>query len=469
MYTHNYEKLTIPEAEKIIAGTFVQGTTSIAGECITRLYTQTLVANSDKSITSIYPETGADNELVCWFETQDNRVDPTSVRISDITVYVNSTEIFDYALSPYNATVPDGTEMVWSYGTEVDSTYTYTYTDYISPTLIGGYNGVTGVKSTTGAATIPYKVTIGDIESNVAYITVKDAADQQQDMLDAGNSIILVYNLTTLGKTTGDYINVYCAGINPQYSYSRVKNVFAVTTTDADLSTTDPTKLPVRQVSSSEITRGSTGYWTMAITSDMIVDDDKVVLYLQFDKDTTTLPAEIEYGNPHIEKIYIPNPYTTLDRALIYKNQKLTTVITGASVSTFTQGCITYAPKLTNIYIGSATAPTLKQTGYPGFTFVDVENGDLKTTASNVIIHTPSGATGYDTDSTNVWSWPGCIKATTGTNKVEYGNYKGETFKLEDFTENVAAIHTWSISNDYSVADALHILYDRDSSGAKKA
>lgn len=468
MYTHNYEKLTIPEAEKIIAGTFVQGTTSIAGECITRLYTQTLVANSDKSITSIYPETGADNELVCWFETKDNRVDPTSVRISDITVYVNNTEIFDYTLSPYNATVPDGTQMVWSYGTEVDSTYTYSYTDYISPTLIGGYDGVTGVKSTTGTATIPYKVTIGDLESNIAYITVKDAADQQQDMLNKGNIITLVYNLTDIGVSSGGSINVYSPGYTNPVSYKRVDYVWAVSTSGVTQDDVNPFQLPIKNVSNDVYK--SNEAWLLNVTDDMIVDGNKVVLYLQFDKSTTTIPVELEYENPDIEKIYIPKPYDTFERAMVYNNSHLTTIITGTSVDTLNQNCMAYLPSLKNVYIGSAAAPTLKQTYYPGFTFIDVEHGNVKTTASNVVIHVPSTATGYDASETDVWKWPGCFKATTGTNTVKYGRYSGRTFQLATFTENVAAANTWNISKDYDPATLLYILYDRDpATGAKKA
>ena len=201
----------------------------------------------------------------------------------------------------------------------------------------------------------------------------------------------------------------------------------------------------------------------------MIVDGNKVVLYLQFDKSTTTIPAELEYENPDIEKIYIPNPYDTFERAMVYKNSHLTTIITGASVDTLNQNCMAYLPSLKNIYIGSAAAPTLKQTYYPGFTFIDVENGNLKTTASNVIIHVPSTATGYDASETDVWKWPGCFKATTGTNTVRYGIYSGRTFQLATFTENIAAANTWSISKDYDPATLLYILYDRDPvSGAKK-
>ena len=88
MYKHNYEKLTIPEAKSIIAGTFVQDTTSIPGECITRSYVQTLCSSSNKTITGIYPEQGDDNELLCYFEVMDNRIDPTSVTIQDVIVYV---------------------------------------------------------------------------------------------------------------------------------------------------------------------------------------------------------------------------------------------------------------------------------------------------------------------------------------------------------------------------------------------
>ena len=202
----------------------------------------------------------------------------------------------------------------------------------------------------------------------------------------------------------------------------------------------------------------------------MIVDTNKVILYLQFPKYQTTIPEEIELDNPDIEKIYIPSPYTRLDRSILFRNEALKTVIIDSTVNNFVQNCLSYIPSLENLYIGASSAPNLSQNYYPGFTFVATDQGKRGNTASNVKIHVPSTATGYDKNDTDVWQWPGCFKATDGNNEVKYGNYKGQTLKLSSYPKDVAAINTWSLVKDYDSQNVLYILYDRDpSTGAKKA
>ena len=87
-YKHNYEYLSIEEAKAIINGTFVQGTTNIGGELVTKSDIDKLLTAADKRLTSMVPSAVASNEFVCFFECVDNRVDPTSVTLSDITMNV---------------------------------------------------------------------------------------------------------------------------------------------------------------------------------------------------------------------------------------------------------------------------------------------------------------------------------------------------------------------------------------------
>ena len=201
----------------------------------------------------------------------------------------------------------------------------------------------------------------------------------------------------------------------------------------------------------------------------MIVDTNKVILYLQFPKSQTTIPEEIELDNPDIEKIYIPSPYTRLDRSILFRNESLKTVIIDSTINDFVQNCLSYIPSLENIYIGASQAPSLSQVYYPGFTFVATDQGKRGNTASNVKIHVPSTATGYNESESDVWKWPGCFKATEGNNEVRYGNYKNQTLKLSNYPKDVQAINTWSLVRDYDSQNILYILYDRDpSTGAKK-
>ena len=104
-YKHNYEYLSIEEAKAIINGTFVQGTTNIGGELATKADIDKLLTAADKKLTSIVPSTGVSNEFVCFFECVDNRVDPTSVTISDITMNVGESRQLSYNVMPANSTI----------------------------------------------------------------------------------------------------------------------------------------------------------------------------------------------------------------------------------------------------------------------------------------------------------------------------------------------------------------------------
>ena len=459
MYKHNYEKLTIPEAQSIIAGTFVQDTTSIPGECITRSYVQTLCSSSNKTITGIYPEQGNDNELLCYFEVRDNRIDPTSVTIQDVIVYVGDQKTSRFDLNPTGSSVSDDTVVTWNFGEG--------YEQYFSVSNHKEYVYINGIKRTGEENKIPYTVKVGDLTSNTAYIIVKDKKDQQQDMLNQGNTITLVYNLDTLNKKAGDFITVYNCGYTNPTSLSRVDYIWSVSTQGEVQEGTNPFELPIKDITND--VRKSDQFWVTTITSDMIVDGNKVVLYLQFPKSQTTIPEEIELDNPDIEKIYIPSPYTRLDRSILFRNESLKTVIIDSTINDFVQNCLSYIPSLEHIYIGASQAPKLSQVYYPGFTFVATDQGKRGNTASNVKIHVPSTATGYNESESDVWKWPGCFKATEGNNEVRYGNYKNQTLKLSNYPKDVQAINTWNLVRDYDSQNILYILYDRNpESGAKE-
>lgn len=459
MYKHNYEKLTIPEAQSIIAGTFVQDTTSIPGECITRSYVQTLCSSSNKTITGIYPEQGDDNELLCYFEVRDNRIDPTSVTIQDVIVYVGDQKTSRFDLHPTGSSVSDDTVVTWNFGEG--------YEQYFSVSNYKEYIYINGIKRTGEENKIPYTVKVGDLTSNTAYIIVKDKKDQQQDMLNQGNTITLVYNLDTLNKKAGDSITVYNCGYTNPTSLSRVDYVWSVSTQGEIQEGTNPFELPIKDITRDVVK--SDQFWVTTITSDMIVDGNKVVLYLQFPKSQTTIPEEIELDNPDIEKIYIPSPYTRLDRSILFRNESLKTVIIDSTINDFVQNCLSYIPSLEHIYIGASQAPNLSQVYYPGFTFVATDQGKRGNTASNVKIHVPSTATGYNESESDVWKWPGCFKATEGNNEVRYGNYKNQTLKLSNYPKDVQAINTWNLVRDYDSQNILYILYDRNpESGAKE-
>ena len=92
IYKHNYEYLSIEEAETIVNGTFVQGTTNIGGELATKADIDKMLTAADKKLTSIVPVTDTSNEFICFFECISNGTFPTDVTISDITMNVGESK-----------------------------------------------------------------------------------------------------------------------------------------------------------------------------------------------------------------------------------------------------------------------------------------------------------------------------------------------------------------------------------------
>lgn len=78
-YKHNYEYLSIEEAKAIINGTFVQGTTSIGGQLVTKGDIDKLLTAADKKLTSIVPSTEVSNEFICFFECINKEEFPDDV------------------------------------------------------------------------------------------------------------------------------------------------------------------------------------------------------------------------------------------------------------------------------------------------------------------------------------------------------------------------------------------------------
>ncbi len=128
-YKHNYEYLSIEEAESIIGGTFVQGTTNIGGELATKADIDGLLATANKRLTSIVPSTEVDNEFICFFECEDIETFP------DEWTYV-----FHYDVSSTSGS--SSTPTSWTKQYNVDG-------QQINNNLV--LNGVTSYKIKTGS------------------------------------------------------------------------------------------------------------------------------------------------------------------------------------------------------------------------------------------------------------------------------------------------------------------------------
>lgn len=459
MYYHDYEKLTIPEAESIISGTFIQGSTSISGECITRSGVNQLLTANDKSLTEIYPESGDDKELVCWFSCQANRIPATSMTVDDVILYVGvpgywETTSITPTYSPSGSTPdPDA-----SWEITVEEGYNEFFDANIQGNSLIQFDG----KKSTAGRYFTYTLKIGDISAQ-ARVIVKDYKDMQPDLLRKGNVIALVYNLTTLGKKAGDIINVYRYDSGVSSTYPSI--VWAASTEGYQPDGNNDINYPIKDVTN-DILYNQGYFRNIKITEDMIVDSNKVVIYLQYDS-TTSVPTQMLYMNNQVEKVYIPDHFENIGNQTFYDNQELTTIILGSGIKELNQNALGDLWVLKDLYMCMNYAPNLyNEMKSEGFTFASSSSTADKV-STNVSVHvTDSTANNWSSSETDVWKWPGCFKAKTGSYTPDYGNMQGTTIYLEKLGKGkvVANLNTWKYVDGFApTADAiLNILYGRD-------
>ena len=466
MYYHDYEKLTIPEAESIISGTFIQGSTSISGECITRSGVNQLLTASDKSLTEIYPESGDDKELVCWFSCQANRIPATSMTVDDVILYVGvpgygETTSITPTYSPSGSTPdPDA-----SWEITVEEGYNEFFDANIQDNSLIQFDG----KKSTAGRYFTYTLKIGDISAQ-ARVIVKDYKDMQPDLLRKGNVIALVYNLTTLGKNAGDIINVYRYDSGVSSTYPSI--VWAASTEGYQPDGNNDINYPIKDVTN-DILYNQGYFRNIKITEDMIVDSNKVVIYLQYDS-TTSVPTQMLYMNNQVEKVYIPDHFENIGNQTFYDNQELTTIILGSGIKNLNQNALGDLWVLKDLYMCMNYAPNLiNEKNSEGFTFASSSSTADKI-STNVSVHVIDSTTNsWSASETDVWKWPGCFKAKTGSYTPDYGNMQGTTIYLEKLGKGkvVANLNTWKYVDGFApTANAiLNILYGRDiTTGARK-
>lgn len=459
MYYHDYEKLTIPEAESIISGTFIQGSTSISGECITRSGVNQLLTANDKSLTEIYPESGDDKELVCWFSCQANRIPATSMTVDDVILYVGvpgygETTSITPTYSPSGSTPdPDA-----SWEITVEEGYNEFFDANIQDNSLIQFDG----KKSTAGRYFTYTLKIGDISAQ-ARVIVKDYKDMQPDLLRKGNVIALVYNLTTLGKNAGDIINVYRYDSGVSGTYPSI--VWAASTEGYQPDGNNDINYPIKDVTN-DILYNQGYFRNIKITEDMIVDSNKVVIYLQYDS-TTSVPTQMLYMNNQVEKVYIPDHFENIGNQTFYDNQELTTIILGSGIKKLNQNALGDLWVLKDLYMCMNYAPNLiNEKNSEGFTFASSSSTADKI-STNVSVHVIDSTTNsWSASETDVWKWPGCFKAKTGSYTPDNGNMQGTTIYLEKLGKGkvVANLNTWKYVDGFApTADAiLNILYGRD-------
>lgn len=286
------------------------------------------------------------------------------------------------------------------------------------------------------------------------YIVGKDP-----DPISEDNIITVKFYLSDINKTTGSILQT----ISKNQLKETPTEIYISSNSGTYYNNINASKIKLATISLDDMsevtgtiatrTGGYNTFYGLTIKEDYIMNNC-IYMYFKYAVNTT-LPNSAFYNNEDIGLIYLPQPYTTADNACVWYNPKLKTIIVADSIQYCVSDCFAALPALENIYIGSSTAPALSKDDSYGFTFIDVTRATDDTPKviicnSNVKIHVPSYATGYDADSTDVWKWPGCIKSTsTGTDGMSDNVTLYNREKLD----------TWTIVKDYDTIDISKLVY----------
>ena len=205
----------------------------------------------------------------------------------------------------------------------------------------------------------------------------------------------------------------------------------------------------IKKLSSSDIKTGRY-FYTTNITSDMILKTNnstrsRVLLFVKM-ATGEKFPNEWQYYNSHIYAALMPNGFTTADNASLYHNEQIRYIICSPDVTTLISDCFAGQTNMKQIYFLSPNAPTIKQDGSPGFTFVDSANKTAPN--SNVTINYAKYSEGWTSGASNsAWSWAGIFNPNNYTDST--GNYTDiaanmSTWKLHELGYNSTMYSIWN-------------------------
>lgn len=202
-----------------------------------------------------------------------------------------------------------------------------------------------------------------------------------------------------------------------------------------------------------------------AIITDKTNGDKKVVFFVQT-SEGSTVPEEIEWLNKYPFCIRIPDGYTKIANASVYRNESLKTLIVGSGINECISDCFAGLSEITDMYFGPLKAPTLEHDASQGYTFRDttakVVNNPSCIFHLQPAVKEATNMNGYNENSdtsmyedaeAEIWKWPGCFLA----NVKEDPRWHNYTKEID--AQMVNALTQWWNNKkfDFDPANALDI------------
>lgn len=303
---------------------------------------------------------------------------------------------------------------------------------------------------------------IGNAHAQISLTQTKAEPKTSDEALMGKFVLTVAFNLTQLEKDglykEGDKLPVY---VNYNYNSgdrSDVKKVWYA-------SSKNPTE---NGYSLSAITMSNTynfskaHYYCMfdvkddAIITDKTNGDKKVVFFVQT-SEGSTVPEEIEWLNKYPFCIRIPDGYTKIANASVYRNESLKTLIVGSGINECISDCFAGLSGITDMYFGPLKAPTLSDDGSEGYTFRDTVNKVVNNSSCKFhlqpSIEKATNMSGYNVDSNDIWKWPGCF-----LKEVDKDPHRSDYEAIHD-KQNVYALTKWWNNKifDFDPTNALDI------------
>lgn len=303
---------------------------------------------------------------------------------------------------------------------------------------------------------------IGNAHAQISLTQTKAEPKTSDEALMGKFVLTVAFNLTQLEKDglykEGDKLPVY---VNYNYNSGDRSDVKKVWYASSKNQTENGYSLSAITMSDTYNFSKAHYYCMFDVKDDAIISgntngDKKVVFFVQT-SEGSTVPEEIEWLNKYPFCIRIPDGYTKIANASVYRNESLKTLIVGSGINECISDCFAGLSGITDMYFGPLKAPKLSYDGSEGYTFRDtvnkVVNNKSCTFHLQPAVKEATNMSEYNVDSNDIWKWPGCF-----LKEVDKDPHRSDYEAIHDRLNVIALTQWWNNKSfDFDPAKALDI------------